>query len=67
MPEPVFALLREKYLAEVTPYKNFVNSVKRKALSFGGDAVQPVIKSGTWLKIKNPKSPAATRVLEGGW
>ncbi|MGB7830048.1 MAG: hypothetical protein WBL86_27745, partial [Pseudolabrys sp.] len=27
-------------------YKNFVNSVKRKALSFGGDAVQPVVMPG---------------------
>jgi ATP-dependent DNA ligase len=29
-----------------------------------------VYKSGpskTWIKIKNPKSPAATRVLEGGF
>jgi ATP-dependent DNA ligase len=29
-----------------------------------------VYKSGpskTWIKIRNPKSPAATRVLEGGF
>ena len=33
--------------AEVAPYKNFVSSVKSKALNFGGDA-HPVTQSGTW-------------------
>jgi hypothetical protein len=40
VPKLVFALLRDKYLgAEVTPYKNFESSVRRKALNFGGDAI----------------------------